>query len=698
MPDKIQSVELAESLAGVAESAFASALGADWNERENTAYENISRVLPDSSFAREDVYLGGDSLRPYLTLRTNGDVFAVARERIGLTRPRLLVEIDSGKYGTVQRIVGKPVTSQTVVSVPTSSGLILDRLDIPSVYLVSLTDASRYQTRRYPLNVGRLGQWLRFQHAGRVTATDLALDFEGDLKALCEDIVSSKPDILGVSLNFGELASLGEIVSAVRAADQKPTICVGNVLAAWAPEEVARICADFHLFISRSYGESDLERICLSFRRLPFAENELQANAQTGPVAIVLPDERLLVDTLKQGGQASIETSFGCQFSGCTFCPRDHRGKDWNRPAPLDAVAVAESMASLIATSGDKPAGVLSFVDEEAFGKEGLEPGDRQPVIVTLVNAVGAHKVACEIYTRIEQIYDRQRKESDSLRRLRQLSQMRSSLARVFVGVESGSNSQLRRYGKGQSTRDVVDALRAGSLLGLPMEFGFITFDPLLTQEELIENLEFLARSDILFPQSSVSSIEEIYEILISDGQGALPQGDLIFNRVAYMATELELFANSAYFKRLSFTHPRLIGAYDGSFARYDYSYQDPVIGQIASWCRVWTEGTFRAIYKMRLASRALRSESTPLQEVIGRYRAATFSLLLSLTKRFSGISKSRLAAVSRAYPSELPLDDDIDIDSLTLLWQWIVSAPVLFETTEKPGFSLESLERRRET
>src|SRR6266850_2395362 len=704
MSENPQIPELASTLRGILKDVCASIPALDWNAREALAYETVSRFLiaaKGATLASEDVYFGGDSLRPYLTVSFNNQVWLVSRERPGLTRPRLVTEFDSGMFGPVRTVFGEPGLPGEFIRLISAGSLTSERLLVPKVYLTSLTNPSRYQTRRYPLNVGRLAQWLRFQHASRVLVADLALDFDGNVEDLFDDILSFKPDIVGISLNFGEFESLRELISLIRNANVRPIICLGNVLAAWAPEEATRICTGFELHISSSYGESDLEQLCLSFRKTLQLSADRNDQSIHWPTAIVLPDERLLADTLKQGGQVSIETSFGCQFSGCSFCPRSHRGKEWKRPAPQDSLAVVDSVASHVSGSNGERSGVLSFVDEEAFGEEGINGGDREPLIAKLVSTAGSHQVACEIYTRVEQIFDRQRKAAESLRRLQLLSQMMPALARVFVGVESGSDSQLQRYGKGQTTRDVVDALRAGSLLGLPLEFGFITFDPLLTQSEIVENLEFLAREDILLTPSPELGIEDICALVVSNDVSALPLGDPIFNHIAYMATELELFANSSFFRRLSYAHPHLLGQYDSSFARYDYSYQDPTVGEIASWCRVWTEGTFKPVYRIRLASRALKGSSTPFHSIIRKYREATFNLLLALTSRFSTDFRTRvtrLLTTRQGKPLVEFQDADITLNDLGQLWEWIVSGPAAAVITEHPQFNLDSLEHRRAT
>ncbi|MFZ1685530.1 MAG: radical SAM protein [Candidatus Zixiibacteriota bacterium] len=572
---------------------------------------------------------------------------------------------------------------------------------IPSVYLTALTNISRYRTRRYPLNVGRLAQWLRFQRAARVRATDLALDFGGRTNLLIQDILTTRPDALGISLNFGELASFNEFMSALRRTKLRPVICLGNVLAAWAQREVRELCHDFDCVISPSYGEDDLVQICrLLTAGRKTCLDDLRAtswmtNVRVCPTSIVVPDERLLRETLSQGGQVSIETSFGCQYGMCSFCPRDHRGKGWNRPALSDASEVVRRIGAMIAEVGDIEKGVLSIVDEDAFGADGRSP-DVSPSIIQIIGAAGEIGIRCEIYTRLEQILDPKWSVDASVRRLCQLQEMCDHLTRVFVGVESGSNSQLRRFNKGQSVAEIVPALRAASLLGLPLEFGFITFDPLLTKSELVENIQFLGRTDVILSANKSLPPTEVYGIACE--QGNQLKGNPVYGCVAYMATELELFATSRLAKLLQASAPHLLGNFDPNFARYGYVYQDPAIGRIAGICRIWTEGAFEPIYRIRVADRATSKMSGGYRDVISRYRKASYGLLVLLAMQEFREFRPQMQEFWHELCLDLPtfIGSEIGVDELSELWRWVCDCEAGKSIEQDLRFNIDYLRSRR--
>jgi hypothetical protein len=355
-------------------------------------------------------------------------------------------------------------------------------------------------------------------------------------------------------------------------------------------------------------------------------------------------------------------------------------------------------MTSVISQNAGRNSAVLSIVDEDAFGQEGRDLKDGEPSIVSNVTRAGLQNVRCEVYTRLEQVFDRRWERGASVRRLGQLITMRRYLARVFVGVESGSNSQLRRYGKGQTTEDIVAALRAGALVKLPLEFGFITFDPLLTQQELSESLEFLARRDVLLTTDQNLTADRIYTLVTGELATETNAGPPVFSRVAYMATELELFVNSPFVKLLRDAAPELLGNYDSAFARFNYSYRDSSIAQVAGWCRVWTEGTFVPIYKLRLAARIAHADDCHRNDVVERYRTATFALLTSLTRRFCvSIADRATDLLSQCEPElMLVLSRGDALPDLDALWHWVQAGAANLPSTESVRFNNESRFIRR--
>jgi hypothetical protein len=259
------STRLKDAVVGILHDTLSVNGPVDWNAREERIWEAYNEVLSATGTiaARESVFLGGDILRPYIQAPSPDGILVAFRVDVGLSLPKLIQDLMDDPVRAPWEVRAHQESSYLVWEFEHASNKRPNPVHgLPNVYLTTLTNATRYQTRRYPLNIARLAQWLRFQHSARVRPTDLALDYGGQIDLLITDIVQSRPDVLGVSLNFGELTTLRTLVSALRSAELRPVIGLGNVLAAWNRREVEEICRDYPLFISQSYGEGDLEEVC----------------------------------------------------------------------------------------------------------------------------------------------------------------------------------------------------------------------------------------------------------------------------------------------------------------------------------------------------------------------------------------------------------------------------------------------------
>ncbi|MEU8804762.1 hypothetical protein [Spirillospora sp. NPDC048819] len=586
------------------------------------------------------------------------------------------------------------------------------RLALPDVLLVGLGDRDRYRGARLPLGVARLASWLRFTHAARVEVLDYSL--QSDARSHVTEALGWRPAVVGVGVNFGQwelLADLaGLIEQATASSETSPVVVLGNILAAFSPTEAVapfkRAAAERRALVATGLGERPLEALCRSLhtpkawetipgllqpeptadggdtsrmnnaRRVrhqpvstlarrtktgvvseaaPRVDSDTLPSAPLAP-SLVAPDDSLVLAVAAEGGQVSLETSLGCQYGACTFCPRAHKGDGWLRGEQAVCVAILERFSRLRTSEGSRVA--VSLVDEEFFGSEGLaDPPPNQLGSAHILAAMERLGLRCEIYTRLEQLFDRHRSRRWNLRRAMLLAETAPSMRRLFAGVESGSPSQLRRYGKGQTVSQTVDALRVASTLGVPLEFGFITFDPLLTPEELVENLAFLARTDVIcapYPDGPSAAVAQIGHYL--NGADLPGSGDPLYRHVAYMATELEVLANSRYADHLHRRHPELLDGYDPAFCRFGAHYAHGGIETIAGWCRVWTEGMFTPVYQARMAARSAGTgEAAEAKALVRRYRDATFALLVTLTDRFlPGLNLPQGFALAKA-PSDEP-------------------------------------------
>lgn len=77
--------------------------------------------------------------------------------------------------------------------------------------------------------------------------------------------------------------------------------------------------------------------------------------------------------------------------------------------------------------------------------------------------------------------------DEDVLKQLKEVG-----LDEVFLGIESGSQTQLDRFNKRTTVEQNREAIRMLENLGIRVSSGFIMFDPYVTLAELSDNLQFL--------------------------------------------------------------------------------------------------------------------------------------------------------------------------------------------------------------
>ena len=89
-----------------------------------------------------------------------------------------------------------------------------------------------------------------------------------------------------------------------------------------------------------------------------------------------------------------------------------------------------------------------------------------------------------------------------------------AGLLKVFVGIESGSQSVLDRYNKETTVKQNEHAIRVLNSLGIKCEPGYIFFDPATTKKELLDTYDFFSQNvDKLYAPMQGSGNNRLYFI-----------------------------------------------------------------------------------------------------------------------------------------------------------------------------------------
>lgn len=241
-----------------------------------------------------------------------------------------------------------------------------------------------------------------------------------------------------------------------------------------------------------------------------------------------------------------VESSRGCHYDVCTFCTRPPREKaepSWFR-YPVDGVLdEINELKKLGVTS-------FTFTDEDFIGND-LTGAER---IIDGIKKIGGMRYSFSV--RVDNIVNFRDTEGVKTQRSQLLTKLKESgVSLIFLGVESLSNTQLKRYGKGYQVNEVKQAITKVKALGIRLELGYILFDPLLTIIELRENVSNLRETKLW------GDVDCLFDTL----------------RIQKDTTYEKLLRGKQLLKQL-----------DNNSMSYDYSFENPEIQLLSDDCLEW--------------------------------------------------------------------------------------------------------------
>lgn len=142
----------------------------------------------------------------------------------------------------------------------------------------------------------------------------------------------------------------------------------------------------------------------------------------------------------------------------------------------------------------------IFFTDENFFGGKDATGKDRLETIIRLSQELSQYNFNRELAvdTRIDSLYSpRENSEESQLRRRAWESFKAIGLKYAYLGVESFSESQLRRYAKSSEYQAIDPGIALARELDLSFTLGMIIMDPLVTPQEIRETLNFIDRLDL---------------------------------------------------------------------------------------------------------------------------------------------------------------------------------------------------------
>jgi hypothetical protein len=212
---------------------------------------------------------------------------------------------------------------------------------------------------------------------------------------------------------------------------------------------------------------------------------------------------------IRLGFQSLIETGRGCRHA-CAFCTRgaffnEHRRREF----PIERI-----VRDLEALSGLGAAGV-TIADDDCFQ---AGPAKLKQMALQIIDSKARGRIARNLQLaaslRADELWSGKASEEENNLKKQALELMnQAGLIWVYMGVESGSQAQLERYGKTISPAETRSALAMLESLGIGIDASIMPFDPHVSFPELRETIAFLKQTGlwkhVVEPFSVVRAVQE---------------------------------------------------------------------------------------------------------------------------------------------------------------------------------------------
>jgi radical SAM superfamily enzyme YgiQ (UPF0313 family) len=418
-------------------------------------------------------------------------------------------------------------------------------------------------------------------------------------------------DIIGISTKINSIETIEGFLSRMteKSFDTRPLFVLGGLVATFAYKQLLlkypnAICVlgegeDAIVGIAKTVCDNpndDIAKIkkALHVRQIPNIALNMDGQIRISNRKLVCleelpkPSREFLSTVIKQRGLVRLEGSRGCSWGGCTFCgiTAKYGCAKW-RPFPVRHII--EQLEEISSAGGRYP----YFTDEDFIGnnpKRAIEIAD------AIIDAKTKGRIAHDLA-----FYVNLPAKSVTKNRIALMKLKKAGLKEVFVGIESGSKTQLTRYGKNATVKDNAEALHTLRDLGLKIDIGFMMFDSEVTVTEVKENIDFLGKL------------------------GLIEHGERYIKRVR-IEPETELASR--------LLDEKLIDKFDIDTLSYPYNFKDPLIQLIADEYEDWEKPFKDKLYLLQALTRGEAFKSIDQKyctKLLGEFRRLDVEYLKAL-------------------------------------------------------------------
>ena len=592
-------------------------LHTDFKHRPNELMEKGKNIFPDYNL----YYCGPFEERIYLLLNkenSKGCIFSFERQ-ITLTN------FYNSFYSQIK--IDSPYNNHSYLEIDVN---LVEKIVKPDIYLVALYHPENFPLPRFPLGISDICRAIRQEHCGTIALDDMQVGTT--LEDILKKIQDKKPDIIGISITFGQQDLLESLLESIDTAyDERPLIVVGGSLAALNYEMILNkypFC-----IIGTSTGEPTFVDI-VKYWRGELGLNEVRNVAFIGEIGKIIktgaikpqhpnegiPELDLLENILNCYGVMQLESTRGCSYA-CSFCPRSHKGIWISQSINLLDLLLPE--ISKIYEKYHHIAKKIFLVDEEFIGyREESATNER---INSIIEAFYTFGFTFETSARVDQVYRKNRDGEWHVKRIKLWKDLNNKvLDRVLFGVESGVDSILKRFNKKTTALQNINAIRVLSACNIPVRLTYIMFDPLMTFDELLESFHFLGRKDLLLKPLLDVSEEKILNIIHDETNiHKYLTGKPLYTEITYMLVSLECLIGSSYLKLVE--DHGLAGEYKYSMGKRHAEYVDKRIGFLSYVSQLWIDRNFAVDYTLKSIEKVTKEKLNrlhvrSLREILRKY------------------------------------------------------------------------------
>lgn len=245
----------------------------------------------------------------------------------------------------------------------------------------------------------------------------------------------------------------------------------------------------------KSFTDSTLRNIP-NLRFLDDKQELIETDAAPSTLAkSIIPSQYQLAEAIQREDVITVRSSSGCNFS-CVFCTvRDINNKQhWLGHPPR----VLKKHLAMIVENGMKT-GVVRLVDDDLGGD--IDNVYKVAKAFEEINKECSVQLKFGFATRASHFIDSKDSVEQAKKRIEIWEYVFSvGLDSLFLGLESGSSSQLKRLGKSSKAEANFKAASIARLLGKNLEIGFIPIDPFMEddswRDEMRDNIRLARHID----------------------------------------------------------------------------------------------------------------------------------------------------------------------------------------------------------